>query len=149
MLQPARGRAKTTIPALGNEFIRPEHILGPRINTHVSVHRYKRCYNPHEGERRPQFLPWAMSSYVLNIYSDLSPPFHLTSDSMNIEMDFYRVTPRSIISHRILRGLSGTVSVQYLTSWDELENTSWERSKIWSNTAMWWSAVGRVSRRSW
>ena len=26
----------------------------------------------------------------------------------------------------ILRGFSGTVSVQYLTCWDELENTSWE-----------------------
>ena len=37
-----------------------------RINARVSVHRSKRCYNPHEGERRPQFLPWAMSSYFLN-----------------------------------------------------------------------------------
>ena len=42
-----------------------------RINARVSVHRCKRCYNLHEGERRPQFLPWAMSSYVLNKYSDL------------------------------------------------------------------------------
>ena len=58
-----------------------------------------------------------MSSYVLNKYSDLSPPFHLTDDD---------VTPRSIRNHRILRGFSETVSVQYLTSWHELENTSWE-----------------------
>ena len=68
-----------------------------RINARVSVHRCKRCYNPHEGEQRPQFLPWAMSSYVLNKYSDLSPPFHLTADDVNMEMDSYRVTPRSIV----------------------------------------------------
>ena len=59
-----------------------------RINAGVSVHRCKRCYNPHEGERRPQILPWAMSSYVLNKCSDSSPLFHLTVDDVNMEMDF-------------------------------------------------------------
>ena len=97
-----------------------------RINARVSVHRCKRCYNPHEGERRPQLLPWAMSSYVLNKYSDLAPLFKSTADDVNMEIDSYCVTPRSIVSHRILRGLSGTVSVQYLASWNEQENTSWE-----------------------
>ena len=97
-----------------------------RINARVSVQRGKICYNPHEGERRPQFLPWAMSSDVLNKYSDLSTPSHLTAGDVNMEMYSYRVTPRSIVSHRILRGFSGTVSVQYLTSWNELENTSRE-----------------------
>ena len=96
----------------------------------ASQHRCKRCYNPHEGERRPEFrpepLPWATSSYVLNKCSDPSPPFHLTADDMNMETDNYHFTPRSILSHRILRGFSGTVSVQYLTSWNELEITSWE-----------------------
>ena len=67
-----------------------------------------------------------MSSYVLNKYSDLSPPFHLTVDDVNMEKDTYRVTPRSIVSHRILRGFSGTVSVQYLTSWNELKKSYWE-----------------------
>ena len=67
-----------------------------------------------------------MSSYVRNKYSDLSPPFHLTADDVSMEMDSYRVTPRSIVSYRVLRGLSKTASVQYITSWNELENTSWE-----------------------
>ena len=67
-----------------------------------------------------------MSLYVLNKYSDLSPPFYLTVDDVNMETDSYRVIPRSIVSHRILRGFPGTVSVQYLTSSNELENTSWE-----------------------
>ena len=71
-------------------------------------------------------MPWSMSSYVLNKYSDLSPPFHLTADGVDMEMDSHRVTPGSIVSRRIFRGFPGTVSVQYLTCWDELEKTSWE-----------------------
>ena len=54
-----------------------------------------------------------MSLYVLNKYSGLSPPFHLTVDDANMEMDSYRVTPRSIVSHRILRGFSRTVNVHH------------------------------------
>ena len=72
------------------------------INACVSVHRCKRCYKPHEEEQIPQFLPWAMSSYVLKKYSDLSPPFHLTFDDVNMEIDSYHVTPRFIVSQRIL-----------------------------------------------
>ena len=102
------------------------HVDSRRINARVLVHRCKRCYNPQEAERRPQFLPWATSSYVLNKCSDPSPPFHLTVDDVKMEIDFYRVTPRSIVSHRILRGFCGTVSAQYPTSWNELEKTSWE-----------------------
>ena len=67
-----------------------------------------------------------MSSYVLNKYSGLSPPFHSTVDDVNTETDSYRVTPRSVDSHRILRRFSGMVSVQYLTSWNELKNASLE-----------------------
>ena len=38
--------------------------------------------------------------YVLNKYSDLSPLFHLISDSVNMEIDSYRVTSGSIVSHK-------------------------------------------------
>ena len=31
------------------------------INARVSVHRCKICDSPHEGERRSNYLPWAMS----------------------------------------------------------------------------------------
>ena len=31
------------------------------INARVSAHRCKICYSPHEGERRSNFLPWAIS----------------------------------------------------------------------------------------
>ena len=77
------------------------------INARVSVYICKRCYNPHEGERRPQFLPWTMSSYIQNKQSDMSPPFHLTADDVNMKMDSYRVASGLIVSHRILRGFSG------------------------------------------
>ena len=59
-------------------------------------------------------------------YSDMSPPFNVTADDVNMEIDFHRTTPGSIVSHRTLRGFSGTVNVQYITCWDDLENTSWE-----------------------
>ena len=84
MLQLARGRAKTAISALGDEFICPEQVLGPVATLPLD------CYD------------------------------------VNMETDSYWVTSRSIVSHRILRGFSRTVSVQYLTSWNELEKTPWE-----------------------
>ena len=107
-------------------LLNTSHKDSKRINARVSARKCKICYNPHEGERRPQFLPWAMSLHVLIKYSDLSPLFHLTVDDVNMETDSYRVTPRSVDSHRIPRGFSGTVNVQYLTSWNELKKTSWE-----------------------
>ena len=67
-----------------------------------------------------------MSSYVLNKYSGLSPPFHLTVDDVKMGTDSYRVTPRSIDNYRILRGFYGTVSMQYLISWNQLGKTSWK-----------------------
>ena len=83
-----------------------------------------------------------MSSYTLDKHSDLSPPFQLTADNVNMEMDSYRVTPRSIVSRRVLQGFSGMVDVQYLTSWNELENTSWETEQELEQ-------YGNVTERNW
>ena len=66
------------------------------INARVSVHRCKICYSPHEEGRRSNFLPRAMNGYVPNKYSDMSPPFHLTADDVNMKMDSYRATPGGI-----------------------------------------------------
>ena len=51
----------------------------------------------------------------------MSPPFHLTADDVNMEMDSYRVTPgsKSQVSPRIF--------------WDELENTSWKTEQDLEN----------------
>ena len=45
--------------------------------------------------------------YVLNKYSDMSPSFHLTADDVNMEMDFYRATPGSIVSHGFFEDFLG------------------------------------------
>ena len=72
------------------------HEYSRHIKARVSVRICKICYSPHEGERRSNFLPRAMSRYVPNKYSDMSPPFHLTVDDVNIEMDSYRATSGGI-----------------------------------------------------
>ena len=103
---------------------------GRGINARVSVHRCKKCFNPHGGATAPRFLPWVMSNYVLNKYSAISPPFHLTADDDLIaELDTHRVTPRKITKHRLTRGLGGRIAVQYLTYWDELERPTWEHEE--------------------
>lgn len=58
---------------------------GGGITQRVSVSRCKKCYNPHEGQKKPRFLPWNMSKYILNKYSELSPPFHLTMEDIFVK----------------------------------------------------------------
>ena len=99
------------------------------INARVSVHRCKKCFNPHGGETAPRFLPWAMGNYVLNKYSEISPPFHLTTDDVTAELNTHRVTPRKLSKHRPTRGLGGKIAVQYYTYWDELKRPTWEHEE--------------------
>ena len=98
-------------------------------NARVSVHQCKKCFNPHGGDTTPQFLPWAMSNYVLNKYSEISPPFHLTTDDVTAELDAHRVTPRKLSKHRLTRGLGENVGVPYYTYWGELERPTWEHEE--------------------
>ena len=83
-------------------------------------------YSPHEGAEAPKFLPWAMSSYVRDKYSERSPPFHLTAEDVCMNLNNYRIKPTTITKHRISRGLGGNNAVQYCTSWDEVTVNSWE-----------------------
>ena len=99
---------------------------GREINARVSTYRCKKCHNPHEGAKPPKFLPWAMSSYVLNKYSERSPPFHLTAEDVCMELDQFRIKPTTITKHRISRGLGGKNAVQYYTGWDEVTVKTWE-----------------------
>ena len=98
---------------------------GRGINARVPVHRFKKCYNPHEGATAPRFLPWSMSNYVLNKYSEMSPPFHLTTDDVTAELDTHRM-PCTLTKHRQTRGLGGEISVQYDTYWEGLERPTWD-----------------------
>ena len=46
---------------------------GRGINARVSVHRCKKCYNPHQRGTAPRFLPWSMSNYVLKNTRKIHP----------------------------------------------------------------------------
>ena len=67
-----------------------------QVERQTRAYRCKMCYNPHEVEDKPKFLPWAMSSYLLNKYSEGSPPSHLTAEDVSMELDHYRIQPTHI-----------------------------------------------------
>ena len=102
---------------------------GRGINARASVHRCKKCFNPHDGTSPPRFLPWALSNYILNKHSELSPLFHLTAEDITTELGTYRPTPCKIAKHRLTRGLGGTIAVQYLTYWENLVRPPWEHEE--------------------
>lgn len=74
----------------------------------------------------PKYLPWDLSKYVLNKYSEIAPPFNLTADDIEEELDRQRLEPFKISRHRICRGLGGKTAVQYYTHWTGLEKCTWE-----------------------
>ena len=95
-------------------------------NHRVSVLRCKRCFHPHEKGNKPRFLPWQLSLYVLNEFSELTPLFYLTTDNVDIELDFQRAKPLKIKAHRFNRGPGGTLNVQFETVWRGHETSTWE-----------------------
>ena len=99
---------------------------GNNINPRVSVYRCKKCYNPREGMDMPRFLPWDLSKYVLNQYSELAPPFHLTVEDVAEELDTKELKPFKISRHRVCRGISGKSAVHYYTHWTGLDKCTWE-----------------------
>lgn len=56
------------------------------MNSRVSVARRKRCCNPYEGPDKPRFSPQGLSQYVINKYSELSPPPYLTMEGVTMEL---------------------------------------------------------------
>ena len=87
----------------------------------MSEQRCKKCFNPHVRETAPTFLTWAMSNCVLNKYLEILPSFHLRIDDVTAELDTHRVRPRTLTKHRLTRGLSGKIAVNYCSYWDELD----------------------------
>ena len=105
--------------------VRKEDMTSSTISERVSVYRCKKCTSPHEGQEGPRFLPWGLSNYVLNQYSERSPPFHLTAEDVR-GLDTHRLEPLNISMHRLCRGLGGKIAVQYYTHWSGVEKTTWE-----------------------
>ena len=99
--------------------------LGKGITPRVSVHRCKKRYFPEDVTEMRRFLPWNLSKYVLNRYSELAPPFHLTRDDVGEELDRRCQEPFKISRHRMNRGMGGKQAVQYYTHWTN-DRRSWE-----------------------
>ena len=110
--------------ASSNEKVGPNLLLtevrkdepGREINARVSMYRCKKCFNPHEGAEGPKYLPWVMSSYVLNKYSERSLPFHLTAEDICMELDNYLIKSTFTPEHRTSRGLGRGNAVQYFAN---------------------------------
>ena len=88
--------------------------------------RCKRCFLPHENSDVPKYLPWKLCAYVLNKFSQQAPPFYLTSEDVEIELDTERAQPLRVVAHRISRGPGGTLAVQFETVWKGQRKTTWE-----------------------
>ena len=87
-----------------------------------------------------------MGNYVLNKYSELSPPFHLTTDDVTAE-DAHGVTPRTLKKHRLATGQGGEIAVQHFSFWYKLDRPTWahdEELKQHGNCVVIYRAGGLV-----
>ena len=71
-------------------------------------------------------MPWQLSSYVLNKFSEFAPPCYLTTDDVDIELDSQSAKPLKNKAHRLNRGPGGTLNVQFETVWRGHETSTWE-----------------------
>ena len=53
----------------------------------VSVVRCKPCANPHDSSDLPRFLPAGLTPYVLNNYTNKSPPYHVTEGDVTVPIE--------------------------------------------------------------
>ena len=97
---------------------------GRGINARVSVHRCNKSFNLHHEATPARFLPWALSNCILNKYSGLPPSFQQTAKYVTTELDTYRVSPCEVAKLRLMRGLGGTIVVQYLTYCENLASSN-------------------------
>ena len=56
----------------------PSDLPGRDSKRLVSVERCKPCRNPDDTSDMPKYLPSDLTQYVLNSFSAMSPPFHVT-----------------------------------------------------------------------
>lgn len=78
------------------------------------------------------FFNGHFSSYLLRRQSELAPPFHLTEEGGNIDIDRYQSYRRKIVKNRITGGMMGKLSTQFFTYWGGAETPSWEHEAEFS-----------------
>ena len=91
----------------------------------VSVVRCKPWANPHDSSKLPRFLPAGLTLYVLNNYTNKSPPYHVTED--NVTVPVAQLEVEKITSHCSVRGQGGVKAILYDTLWKGLLQSSWEQ----------------------
>ena len=112
---------------IGSKLLYLDLPLASQTNPRVSVARCKRCHQPGAPEDIPAHLPWEICAYVLHRFADMAPPFYLTTDDVEIELDVARAQPVSISGHRLSRGPGGAVaSTQFETHWRGHRKPTWE-----------------------
>ena len=61
----------------------PSDLPGSDGRRHVAIERCKPCANPHNSSDMPKYLPARLMQYVLNNFSNKSPPYHVTQDDVS------------------------------------------------------------------
>ena len=59
---------------------------GADARRRVSVQRCKPCANPHDQCDMPKYFPAGLTQYVLNNFSQKSPPYHVTQDNVSTSL---------------------------------------------------------------
>ena len=98
----------------------PTDMPGANAKPRVTVERCKPCLGQDDADR-PRFMPAGLSRYVLNKYSDKSPPYHVLDSDVRVEDQRFDV--EKITGHQEVRGRGGVIAVLYETHWKGLLRT--------------------------
>ena len=63
------------------------YMPGSDAHCWVSVARCKPCNNPHDTTDLPRYLLAGLTQYVLNNYTNKSPPFHVFADDVSVPVE--------------------------------------------------------------
>ena len=98
---------------------------GADARRRVSVQRFNRCANPQDHDDIPKYLPAGLTQYVLNNFSEKSPPYHVTQ--VDVSTPLRRLEVEKITGHQSVRDRGEVIAVLYETHWSGLSRPSWER----------------------
>ena len=91
----------------------PSDLPGSDARGRVAIERPKPCANPHDSGDMPKYLPAGLTQYVLNNFSNKSPPYHATQDDVSTLLQ--RLGVEQITGHQSVRGRDGVIAVLYKT----------------------------------
>ena len=72
----------------------PSDLPGSDARRRVAIERCKACTNPHDSSDTPKYLLAGLTQYVLNIFSNKSPPYHVTQYDVSAALQGLEVDHR-------------------------------------------------------